>query len=781
MTSLLRSPDRNAKSNDKSAEDILLSAVVDQISFRHEASGFAVVQAQMHPESRSTSSPAGEYDIISVVGIFPPLLCEGSYFIARGNWENSAKFGLQFRAKTITESRPTTPKAIARYLGSGFLKGIGPALAQRIVEKFGERTLEILDASPERLREIPGIGDSKLSEIVSQWETASVFRQSMLFFHNHDITPAMAQKIYQRYESRTVEVVSNAPYRLAREIDGVGFLTADRIAQKLGFALDAPERLRAGVSHVILQARDDGHCYLPESEALELSARLLGCQSAELIADSVEAAVSNGEVIRERGHLYTPSLFQAEQRVIDCLREMLAHSKPSSHSLSDQIVQKFTSRDQPNFKFADLNTAVPSVFELSPQQVEAVRLAAKSRLLIITGGPGCGKTTVVRTILSMLKYAGLEVSLAAPTGRAAQRMSEVCSFSASTIHRLLKYDPMSNTFSLNASTQLPIDALIVDECSMVDLPLAASLFSAIGERTRVILVGDADQLPSVGPGRVLADLLAIEEIPRVKLSKVFRQSSSSSIIQVAHSVNSKNIPRIPQPDGATKSDTYFLPISDSHRLCSLLTDLVARQIPEKFGYTPEDITVLSPMNQGTLGIIALNKLLQEALCPLKEGEPHVRVGENELRLGDRVVQRVNNYSITPSGVFNGDQGKVVGIDSGAQTLVVKFWDGREVTYQKKDLPQLDLGYALTIHRAQGSESPIVVLVLHPAHTIMLERQLLYTAITRAKKLLILMGTQKALETAVHRDRSRNRYTSLVERWNGIADGKKLSPKSEARG
>jgi exodeoxyribonuclease V alpha subunit len=407
------------------------------------------------------------------------------------------------------------------------------------------------------------------------------------------------------------------------------------------------------------------------------------------------------------------------------------------------------------------------MLELSEEQKQALTFVANNTITVITGGPGCGKTTVVKAVSKMLREAGLKVGLAAPTGRAAQRLGEVCGLESSTIHRLLKFDPMRGSFVHNKKDLLDYEALILDECSMIDISLAARALEALDGRARLVLVGDADQLPSVGPGRFLGDLLEVPEIPRVRLNQLFRRTEESSINHIAHSINSSEVPRIPEPDGKTKSDSYFLRAPTPEDAVSLIEKLVSDQIPRKFADSfnigPKDIMVLSPMNKGNLGVITLNQRLQEKFIPEERRNSKVRCGALTFYLGDRVIQRVNNYNIDPAGVFNGDQGEIIAIDAEAQIVTVRLWDGREVEYSSKELLELDLAYALTIHRSQGSEVPVVVLALHDTHNFMLERQLLYTAVTRAKKLLIVVGSKRALNIAIKRVRSTKRHTNLVKR------------------
>lgn len=738
---------------------------VVRVTYYNTDSGFGVLRAE--PEC-GTRDPQNVTTVLTtVVGVFPPNISNGSYFIARGEWTTHPKFGRQFKAKSITEADPTGKEAIERYLGSGAVKGFGPVLAKRVIEHLGEEVLQIIDHDPERLLEVPGIGRKKLREILESWQKKRNIREVLLFFQNHNISLSLAQRIYQAYGDKAIEIVSKNPYALAHDIWGIGFLTADTIARALGTDPKSKERIIAGIAHTLTQATDDGHCYLPEEMLLAKSSSLLQLDDEDLLRSSLNEAALRGDVIADSGRMYLPSLYQAESQLAHCIAKRLAAALEPSVRIAERLVETTCEQAQLKTQQTPFPAQQPApnqpVIRLSEQQKDAVRLAAHKSMLIITGGPGCGKTTIVRTIAQLYRRAGLSVKLAAPTGRAAQRMAELCDMPASTIHRLLHYDPQSRTFLHNQHDPLPLDALIVDESSMIDIPLANSLFRATPPNARIVIVGDADQLPSVGPGLFLGDLLKINDIPRVRLTMLFRRADESLITSIAHQINSAVVPDIPEPDGATKTDAYFLRAPDTEAAAALIERLAVEQIPKKFGFSGSDITVLSPVNQGVLGINALNKRLQQKLIPSVPGLPHVKVAELEFRHGDRVVQRVNNYNIHPNGVFNGDQGEVIGIDADAKSLYVRLWDGREVEYKPEALDQLDLAYALTIHRSQGCEVPVVILALHDSHNIMLERQLIYTAVTRAKRLLIVVGTKRALAIAAKRSRSKRRYTELAGR------------------
>lgn len=726
-------------------ESDYLKGSVERITYRNSENGFGVIRVRK--EGGAFGDP-----VITVAGTLPSSLSEGMTFIARGVWQTHPKFGLQFKAYSLTETVPTERESIIRYLSSGLIKGVGPKFAEKIVEHFGEATLQILENDPDRLTEVRGLGRAKAEEIKVIWVEKKEERETLLFFNNYNISQSLGTRIYKVYKSRTIEIVKNNPYILCQQVWGIGFLTADKIARALGISEKAVERLMAGLLYTLIESEMDGHTYLPKDILLMKGASLLQIDNPELMEEALNKALIEGIVTASEDKIFSPLLFLSEKKVAECIVKRI-NNKGTAKYVPDWILNSIL--EEGNLKNKD-----GTRLDLSVEQAEAVRLSAKNSLLVITGGPGCGKTTVVRSIGALFKKAGFSIRLCAPTGRAAQRLQEVCDIDASTIHRLLKYDPFQKDFVHNENDTLPYDVLIVDESSMIDIPLANSLLKAVGPDTRLIFVGDKDQLPSVGPGLFFPDLLNISEIPVVTLTRLFRRSEESSINDIAHEINHGVMPNIPEPDGSGKRDAYFLAANTQEEASALIERLVAEQIPKKFGIPPTDITVLSPMNQGELGIISLNQKLQSKLVPKVEGQPTVSVGQTEFRVGDRVCQRVNNYNIHDAGVFNGEQGIIFGVDTEAKAIYVRLWDGREVTYTAENINQLDLAYALTIHRSQGSEVPVIVLVLHDSHNIMLERQLIYTGVTRAKSLLIIVGTRSALQTATKRIKSSKRYTGF---------------------
>jgi len=744
--------------NSSRKESDFLKATVERITYRNEENGFGIVRVK--------KEGAGFLDpIITVAGTIPTTFHEGVTFIARGVWQTHPKFGLQFKAYSITETLPTEKESIIRYLSSGLIKGVGPKFAERIVEHFGEATLQIMETDPDRLMEVRGLGRAKAEEIKTIWVEKKEERETILFFNNYGISHALGSRIYKVYKSRTIEIVKSNPYILCQQVWGIGFLTADKIARAIGIDEKSVDRMMAGLLYTLIDAETDGHTYLPKDILLAKSASLLTIGEPELLENALEKALLEGIVTGYDEKMYAPQIFLEERKVADCVIKRISNdqiAKQVPNWIINEILESGSLRNKDGTRLL-----------LSDEQSEAVKLSAKSSLLVITGGPGCGKTTVVRSIGALFKKAGFTIRLCAPTGRAAQRLQEVCDIEASTIHRLLKYDPIKRTFLHNESDYLPYDVLIVDESSMIDIPLSASLLRAVSPDTRLIFVGDKDQLPSVGPGLFFPDLLELKNVPIVTLTRLFRRSEESSINDIAHEINHGVMPNIPEPDGSGKRDAYFLPVRSAEEAGQLIERLVSEQIPKKFGINSSDITVLSPMNQGELGIIALNRRLQSKLVPSAQGQPSVSVGQTEFRVGDRVCQRVNNYNIHDNGVFNGEQGIIYGLDTEQKAVYVKLWDGREITYLAENISQLDLAYALTIHRSQGSEVPVIILVLHDSHAIMLERQLIYTGVTRAKNLLIIVGTRSALQTATKRIKSSKRYTGfrdLVVRGSGEAGG-----------
>jgi len=731
-------------------ELLTLEGTLDTLTFHNEDNGYTI--ARMRTYDKET---------VTVVGVFLNPI-PGESLQVWGRWETHRQYGPQFRMERYQVQHPTTVRGIERYLGSGMIHGIGEKMAKALVGCFGLDTIDIIENAPERLLEVPGIGKSKAKKIVEGWDEHREVKHIMLFLQGHGISAAYANKIYRTYGERAVEIVTGNPYRMAHEVFGIGFKMADRIARQLGLAQDTPERIEAGVLYSLQQASEQGHCFLPEAILAKSAAELLATPpedgapltgnvpTLEAAQQAIERLVRAQLLIRdtadsERLPIYRKSVFLMESTLARDLRRLA----------SNPLVSPWLPADVEQF-VADLCAQLDMT--LASRQTEAIREALRSRVLILTGGPGTGKTTTTRAILHAHLRCGRTVLLASPTGRAAKRLSEVTGQPASTLHRLLEVDPKSFQFNRNAENPLKCDTLIVDEVSMVDLHLAYSLVRALPEDVQLILVGDADQLPSVGAGNVLLDLIASEQIPVVRLTEVFRQAAASTIITNAHRINRGEMPDLPPTSQWQRADCLFISQDDPLIAAQKIVDVVQRSLPS-LEYPRDQIQVLTPMQRGTLGAIYLNEQLQQALNPAQVGVKEYTRGTKTLRCGDRVIQMVNNYNLE---VFNGDIGYILHIDSEEKTLVVGYPE-REVSYGFDEADELQPAYALTVHKSQGSEYPAVVLALHTQHYLLLQRNLLYTALTRAKKLAIIIGSKRAIALAVHNQSRQERHTRLQER------------------
>lgn len=716
-------------------QDKVIEGVIKNITFKNQENGYTVFQLET----------ARAIDPITVVGKAPDAHV-GSYIVAQGTFEEHEKFGKQLKARSIISTVPSNKDQLIKYLSSGIVKGIGKKTAKNIVDAFEENTKDILSTDVEAVSKIQGVGNKKALELMEHFQKESARDGLTRFLQQYDIPVSLAKKIYDRYRKDSLKKLSENPYLLAQDLKGVGFTTADTIAMKLGLSPSSPQRVAGALLYALEKSSEDGHCYLTKKLLFEKMQSLIGGENTENSHDQLSQLIRQGKIKETRSHYALPHLCIAEQFVAHWIHSQLRIEKSDT-----------TFVDERSIELAENNLGVT----FSSEQRMSISLAQNNQFLLLTGGPGCGKTTVIRGLLTVFKNQGKEILLAAPTGRAAQRMSSVCNYPASTIHRLLKFDPLSGNFIHGMSNPLSADVIIIDESSMIDVLLAKDLFSAIPSSTKVIMVGDKDQLPSVGPGRVFGDLLSLKEIPAIELSKVFRRSESSSINKIAMSINRGEIPDIPSPDGVTKTNAYFLQAQTPEDASKLVEKLVAEQLPKKFGYTLDDIVVLTPTNRGPLGTQSLNEKLQSRFT-VENTQQELELFDFRFRVNDRVCQRVNNYNIDPQGVFNGDTGKVYALDKTRKRLVVELWDGRFITYERESLPELMLAYAITVHRAQGSESKCVVLALHDSHYTLLERQLLYTAVTRAKELLIIVGSKRALKMACQRNQSGKRLTQLPD-------------------
>ena len=709
-----------------------LAGTVERVTFHNAESGFCVLKVQAR----------GKRDLVPVIG-HAPAIGAGEWITATGIWFSDRQHGLQFKADTLKATPPTGVEGIEKYLASGYMRGIGPAMAKRIVALFGEATFEIIEANPERLKEVGGIGPKRADRIVKGWAEQQAVREIMIFLHANGVGTARAVRIFKTYGQESIKVMTEDPYRLARDIRGIGFRTADAIAMKLGLEKEAPQRLRAGVSFALQTAMDEGHCGLPTERLAVLAQKLL-----EVDADLVRIAIA----LELRGEDVVADTVDGET----CIFLKGLHS--SERIIAERLIGRASG--SPPWPTIDLDKARPWVEEktgktLSPSQVEAIRLMLGSKLTVITGGPGVGKTSTLDSLLRILTAKGVRVLLAAPTGRAAKRMHEQTGLEAKTIHRLLEIDPKHGGFSRNEENPLDCDLLVLDECSMIDVPLMNALLKAVPERAGLLLVGDVDQLPSVGPGQVLADLIASERVPVARLAEVFRQAAESRIIVNAHRINQGQMPEWPK--AGEKSDFYLIEIEDPEIGVAKLIEVVTKRIPQRFGLDPvRDVQVLTPMLRGSLGSRNLNHELQRVLNP----NPPTQVERFGWRFapGDRVMETQNDYD---REVFNGDLGMVTGIDEVEGAVLVTF-DGREVVYPFGELDTLVPAFATTIHKSQGSEYPAIVIPIVTQHFNMLARNLLYTGVTRGKQLVVLIGQRKAIGMAVRGGQQKRRWTKLRE-------------------
>lgn len=726
-----------------STETIIEGEVI-RITFENAMTGYRVLKVNV----------SGRFEPLAVVGILPPVHI-GGRVRAHGMIVVDPKFGEQLQAVGLTELAPNTRKGIANYLGSGLIPGVGAATAQRIVDTFGDATLKVLDETPERLREVGRLGAKRIASIAGAWNDQRAVREVMVFLQAHGASTSLATRIWKRYGSRSIHVVSSDPYRLAIEVKGVGFKTADKIAQSIGIASDSPRRIEAGVLHIVGETADVGHTFIPKGELIERAAAMLGLPAdrsfdfaiSELRAAGliVVEATSDSSDFTEGDIVFARELHEAEERA------------------AKQIVALSAARAEPlgNAAAAIAAFEAKSKMPLAVQQRAAIEAVAESPVVVITGGPGVGKTTIVRALVDIFSRAGLTMALAAPTGRAAKRMADATGREAMTLHRLLEFDPKSSTFKRSAARPIEVGALIVDESSMIDLPMFDALTQAIASGVRLVLVGDVDQLPSVGPGAVLHDVIASRAVPCVRLTQIFRQAAESMIVRNAHRVHSGEIPvgADAAEDGA---DFFVIERDDPEAARDVIIDLVTRRIPRKFGFEPvRDIQVLTPMHRGPCGAIALNDALQAVLN--SEGAS-VSKGERTLRVGDKVMQLRNDYD---RAVWNGDLGVITSIDGAERSMTIGFEtagdEARQVSYDAKAFDDVALAYACTVHKSQGSEYPAVVIPLLSSHFVMLSRKLLYTAITRGKRLVVLVVDRRALPLAVGEVKNAERYTRMARR------------------
>ncbi len=728
-----------------------LTGTVERITFRNAENGYTVLR--LRPTHRVPG--LGPSALVTVVGHLPDPM-PGETLELQGHWKQHPRYGRQFMAAEARRVLPATVTGIKRYLGSGLVRGIGPRLAERIVDHFGAETLRILDHAPQRLCEVPSIGPKRAAALQAAWEAQKHIQRIMLFLHDHGLSTSLAVKIYKTYGDQALEVVRKDPYRLAHDIRGVGFQTADKIAQTLGLPVDHPSRLAAGLRHALRQALHEGHVYLPRDHLMRTAAELLGLAETQPLEPVLQAMIQEGELIQEEvalppqgpepegtgrspeeeRHLgvYLPALHTAEQGLAQRLHRLL------------QGPSRLPSQDPRRL-------LLPA--DLTATQRQAVLQALRSPVSVLTGGPGTGKTTTVRALIAALEALKVPYALASPTGRAAKRLAEASGRPASTVHRLLGYVP-GEGFRHGPNHPLPVHFVVVDEASMLDLPLAYSLVGAVQPGAHLLLVGDVDQLPAVGPGDVLRHLIASGQVPVTRLETIFRQAAGSHIITNAHRINRGQMPLFPKE----AEDFFLFPASTPQEAAQWVVEVTARRIPRKFGLDPlTQIQVLAPMYRGPAGVHALNAALQAALNPPAPDKPEVMLFGQLYRLGDRVMQIENNYDYE---VFNGDLGRITEINRVQQTLTVAF-ETHRVRYAWSEADQTVLAYAISVHKSQGGEFPAVVMPMVTQHYMMLRRNLLYTAVTRAQRLCVLVGQKKAIAMAVRNAQASRRFSALAWR------------------
>ena len=715
---------------------------IERITYSNDESGFTIARLKT-PERK---------DPVTVVGNLPTL-APGEVLKLKGEWNTHPRFGEQFKIVHYQTTVPASVYGIRKYLGSGLIKGIGPVMATRIVKKFGSRTLDIIENDIKKLEQVEGISQKRISMIRTAWVEQKEIRDVMLFLQSHGVGPGYAAKIFKRYGNGSIQVVTANPYRLATDIFGIGFLTADQIAEKLGVDRNSPLRAKAGLLYVLQQLADEGHVYYPLDPLLEKCNEILGVEKDVLLKTMDEAVGNKAIVMEDRAVNSGDQENQEIQRTV-----YLSRYHASEEGAAEHLKALLTSPKR--LRDIDPDKAASWVQEqlsmtLAANQIQAIKSVVLNKVLVITGGPGTGKTTIINAILKIFNRLRVSIMLAAPTGRAAKRMTETTGHEAKTIHRLLEYSIKNGGFRKNESEPLDCDLLIVDEASMIDAILFYHLLKAIPLHTTFVLVGDVNQLPSVGAGNILKDVISSGTVPVVLLDTIFRQARNSRIIVNAHRINEGILPETKNED--LKSDFFFIEKEDPETVLKIILDLASDRIPDRFGLNPVDeIQIITPMHKGIVGAANLNLELQRRLNP---GEAGVTRGNRIFRVGDKVMQTRNNYE---KEVFNGDMGRITRIDPEQREVTITF-DGRDIVFDFIDMDEIILSYAVSVHKSQGSEFPAVIIPVLTQHYIMLQRNLLYTAVTRGRKLVVLVGTKKALAIAVHNDRMKKRFTLLSER------------------
>ena len=720
-----------------------LSGQIEKITYTNEENGFTIALVKVEAQK----------DPVTVVGnLMAPT--PGEILEMQGHWANHPKFGKQFKVVQFKTKVPATINGIQKYLGSGLIKGLGPVMAGRIVDQFGQKTLDIIENEIERLAEVRGIAEKSIAKIAKAWEAQKEIRDVMIFLQSHGVSSAYATKIFKRYGDRSIAVVQQNPYRLATDIYGIGFLKADSIAKELGFEDDCRPRVEAGVLYKLQQLAEEGHVYFPYESLVEQCREILGV-APEPVSRAITSLAADRQVIIEdindgsdefrinNKAVYLAQFHQCETGISNRLKALLSAPKSIRRIDSARAIEWVQQRLS---------------FQPAENQQKAIRCALENKVMVLTGGPGTGKTTIVKAILKILSKLQINMSLAAPTGRAAKRMSEMTGHEAKTIHRLLEYSIHKHEFLRNDRNRLDCDLLIVDEASMIDTVLMYHLLKAVPATATCIFVGDVNQLPSVGAGNVLKDMIGSGAIPVIELNEIFRQAKASRIVVNAHKINEGELPALsPAEVFDPNNDFYFILQDDPDKVLEIILELASRRIPRRFGFDPlDDIQVLTPMHKGVVGATNLNHRLQEVLNPANS---EVMFGDRTFRINDKVMQTRNNYD---KEVFNGDIGRIAAIDSGQRRLTTIF-DSREVVYDFSELDELVLAYAVSVHKSQGSEYPVVIFPILTQHYILLQRNLIYTAVTRGRKLVVMVGSPRALAIGVNNSQTQQRFTRLRHR------------------